>query len=156
MFARSRLLQLTEAMKGKLIVVYGDVVADRFIYGTPKRISREAPVLILRQYRDDTLLGGAGNAINNILSLGGLPIPISVLGHDPAGEALLETMTAQGIDCGGVLRTERYQTPTKVRILGGMPHASRQQIVRYDARRAVQSRNSSQRRSRPVASTPMC
>ena len=56
MFARSRLLQLTEAMKGKLIVVYGDVVADRFIYGTPKRISREAPVLILRQYRDDTLL----------------------------------------------------------------------------------------------------
>src|SRR5947209_4966116 len=119
-------------MSGKLIVVYGDIVADRFIYGTPKRISREAPVLILRQYRDDTLLGGAGNAINNILSLGGLPIPISVLGHDPAGEALLEKMTSQGIDCGGILRTDRYQTPTKVRILGGMPHASRQQIVRYD------------------------
>jgi Ca2+-binding RTX toxin-like protein len=48
-------------MKGKLVVVYGDIVADRFIYGTPKRISREAPVLILRQYRDDILLGGAGN-----------------------------------------------------------------------------------------------
>jgi rfaE bifunctional protein kinase chain/domain len=132
MFARSRLLQLTAAMKGKLIVVYGDVVADRFIYGTPKRISREAPVLILRQYRDDTLLGGAGNAINNILSLGGLPIPVSVLGHDAAGKELLDKMTVQGIDCGGILRTERYQTPTKVRILGGMPHASRQQIVRYD------------------------
>ena len=132
MFARSRLLQLTEAMKGRLIVVYGDVVADRFIYGTPKRISREAPVLILRQYRDDTLLGGAGNAINNIVSLGGLPIPVSVLGRDAAGMQLLETMTARGIDCGGILRTDRYQTPTKVRILGGMPHASRQQIVRYD------------------------
>src|SRR5262245_54737051 len=88
MFARSRLLQLAEAMKGKLIVVYGDVVADRFIYGTPKRISREAPVLILRQYRDDTLLGGAGNAINNIVSLGGLPIPIDVLGEDAAGKAV--------------------------------------------------------------------
>jgi len=132
MFARSRLLQLTEAMKGRLIVVYGDVVADRFIYGTPKRISREAPVLILRQYRDDTLLGGAGNAINNIVSLGGLPIPVSVLGRDAAGKQLLEKMTAQGIDCGGILRADRYQTPTKVRILGGMPHASRQQIVRYD------------------------
>ena len=132
MFARSRLLQLTEAMKGKLIVVYGDVVADRFIYGTPKRISREAPVLILRQYRDDTLLGGAGNAINNIVSLGGLAIPVSVLGHDVAGKELIEKMTAQGIDCGGILRADRYQTPTKVRILGGMPHASRQQIVRYD------------------------
>ncbi len=132
MFGRDRLLQLTEAMRGKLIVVYGDIVADRFVYGTPKRISREAPVLILRQYRDDILLGGAGNAINNILSLGGLPIPVSVLGNDVEGRTLIEKLTAQGIDCGGVLRVDRYKTPTKVRILGGMPHASRQQIVRYD------------------------
>ncbi|HXG57482.1 MAG TPA: PfkB family carbohydrate kinase [Thermoanaerobaculia bacterium] len=132
MFGRERLLQLTEAMRGKLVLVYGDVVADRFIYGTPKRISREAPVLILRQYRDDTLLGGGGNAINNILSLGGLPIPVSVLGDDAAGDALVETLTAQGIDCGGILRVRGYRTPTKVRILGGMPHAARQQIVRYD------------------------
>jgi rfaE bifunctional protein kinase chain/domain len=131
-FSRSRLLQLTEQMKGKLIVVYGDVVADHFVYGTPKRISREAPVLILRQYREDILLGGAGNAINNILSLGAVPIPVSVLGEDIAGNALVERLTAQGIDCSGVLRALRYKTPTKVRILGGYPHASRQQIVRYD------------------------
>lgn len=132
MFSRDRLLQLTELMKGKLIVVYGDIVADRFIYGTPKRISREAPVLILRQYRDDVLLGGAGNAINNILSLGGLPIPVSVLGNDAEGRALLDSLTTQGIDCSGILRVDRYKTPTKVRILGGMPHSARQQIVRYD------------------------
>jgi rfaE bifunctional protein kinase chain/domain len=131
-FARSRLLQLTDLMPGKLIVVYGDIVADRFVYGTPKRISREAPVLILRQYRDDILLGGAGNAIHNIHSLGGLPIPVSVLGDDAAGEQLIRDLTEQGIDCSGILRTDRYRTPTKVRILGGMPHASRQQIVRYD------------------------
>jgi D-glycero-beta-D-manno-heptose-7-phosphate kinase len=131
-FSRSRLLQLTEAMKGKLVVVYGDIVADRFIYGTPKRISREAPVLILRQYRDDVLLGGAGNAINNIDSLGGIPIPVSVLGNDSAADTLVAHLVAQGIDSGGILRTDRYNTPTKVRILGGMPHSSRQQIVRYD------------------------
>jgi rfaE bifunctional protein kinase chain/domain len=131
-FARTRLLQLAGAMKGKLIVVYGDIVADRFVYGTPKRISREAPVLILRQYREDVLLGGGGNAINNILSLGGLPIPVSVLGRDAHGDQLVEKMTTQGIDCGGILRTDRYATPTKVRILGGYPHAARQQIVRYD------------------------
>jgi rfaE bifunctional protein kinase chain/domain len=131
-FSRSRLLQLTEAMKGKLVVVYGDIVADRFIYGTPKRISREAPVLILRQYRDDILLGGAGNAINNIFSLGGIPVPVSVLGDDIPGRMLLERLGEQGIDCSGILRAPRYATPTKVRILGGMPHASRQQIVRYD------------------------
>ena len=132
MFSRSRLLQLTETMRGRRIVVYGDIVADRFIYGTPKRISREAPVLILRQYRDDTLLGGAGNAINNILSLGGLPVPVSVLGSDAAGNALIDTLKASGVACGGVMRADRYATPTKVRILGGMPHSSRQQIVRYD------------------------
>jgi rfaE bifunctional protein kinase chain/domain len=126
------MLQLADAMRGKLIAVYGDIVADRFIYGTPKRISREAPVLILRQYRDDILLGGAGNAINNILALGGLPIPVSAIGNDAEGQKLVETMTEQGIDCSGILRAERYKTPTKVRILGGMPHASRQQIVRYD------------------------
>ena len=125
-------------MQGKLIVVYGDIVADRFIYGTPKRISREAPVLILRQYRDDILLGGAGNAINNILALGGLPIPVSVVGQDAEGTAVIERLTSQGVDCGGVLRVDRYKTPTKVRILGGMPHASRQQIVRYDIEDALQ------------------
>ncbi len=131
-FDRNRLLQLTEAMLGRLVVVYGDIVADRFIYGTPKRISREAPVLILRQYREDVLLGGAGNAINNILSLGGHPIPVSVLGTDSAAEALIATMTAAGIDCSGILRADRYRTATKTRILGGMPHATRQQIVRLD------------------------
>src|SRR5882757_7255619 len=131
-FARTRLLQIAEGMKGRRIVVYGDIVADRFIYGTPKRISREAPVLILRQYRDDVLLGAAGNAINNIYSLGGIPIPVSVLGDDAQGTQLLDAMAGQGIDCSGVLRASRYNTPTKVRILGGMPHASRQQIVRYD------------------------
>lgn len=119
-------------MRGKLLVVYGDIVADRFIYGTPKRISREAPVLILRQYRDDVLLGGGGNAIHNVLSLGGLPIPVSVVGNDTAGNMLIETMTQQGIDCSAILRADRYKTPMKVRVLGGMPHAARQQIVRYD------------------------
>src|SRR5215218_9778414 len=98
-FDRNRLIQLTEAMKGKLVVVYGDIVADRFIYGTPKRISREAPVLILRQYRDDVLLGGAGNAINNIFSLGGLPVPVSVLGSDAASDMLIAQLGKQGIDC---------------------------------------------------------
>ena len=131
-FARTRLLQIAEGMKGRRIVVYGDIVADRFIYGTPKRISREAPVLILRQYRDDVLLGAAGNAINNIQSLGGVPMPVSVLGDDVQGKQLVDAMTAQGIDCSGIVRAGRYNTPTKVRILGGMPHASRQQIVRYD------------------------
>ena len=131
-FSRARLLQLTSALNEKMVLVYGDIVADRFIYGNPKRISREAPVLILRQYQDDVLLGGGGNAINNLRSLGGLPVPLSVLGDDNEGALLLERLTAQGIDSGGILRLNRYRTPQKVRVLGGMPHSARQQIVRYD------------------------
>jgi D-glycero-beta-D-manno-heptose-7-phosphate kinase len=138
MFSRARLLQIVEGMKGKLVVVYGDIVADRFIYGTPKRISREAPVLILRQYRDDVLLGGGGNAINNIAALGGLPVPVAVIGKDPEGDKLMSQLTAQGIDCSAILPLERYRTPTKTRVLGGMPHATRQQIVRFDLEDAVQ------------------
>ncbi|MGA7614392.1 MAG: PfkB family carbohydrate kinase [Thermoanaerobaculia bacterium] len=137
MSARTRLLEIVDAMKGRLVIVYGDIVADRFIYGTPKRISREAPVLILRQYRDDLLLGGAGNAINNIFSLGGVPIPISVLGKDEAGDALVRRLTEEGVDCSGILRADRYRTPTKIRVLGGMPHSARQQIVRYDIEESI-------------------
>ncbi|MEO8216372.1 MAG: bifunctional ADP-heptose synthase [Acidobacteriota bacterium] len=131
-FSRARLLELTSALNEKMVLVYGDIVADRFIYGTPKRISREAPVLILRQYQDDVLLGGGGNAINNLRSLGGLPVPVSVVGNDLEGSLLMERLASQGIDSGGILRLDRYRTPTKVRVLGGMPHAARQQIVRYD------------------------
>lgn len=132
MFSRGRLLEIVEAMQGKLIVVYGDIVADRFIYGTPKRISREAPVLILRQYREDLLLGGGGNASQNILTLGGHPIPVSVVGSDRDGNSLIDGLGSLGVDCSAVMRLARYRTPTKTRVLGGMPHSSRQQIVRFD------------------------
>lgn len=138
MFDRNRLLELAEAMKGRLVLVYGDIVADRFIYGNPKRISREAPVLILRQAREDLLLGGGGNAIHNILTLGGLPLPVSVVGNDREGNALLETLAGKGIECGAIMRLDRYRTPTKTRVLGGMPHSSMQQIVRYDVEDVVE------------------
>lgn len=138
MVTRQRLLEIVERMNGRLIVVYGDIVADRFIYGVPKRISREAPVLILRQDREDVLLGGGGNAINNIHSLGGHPIPISIVGADDEGERLLAALTEKGIDCGAILRLSRYRTPTKTRVLGGMPNAARQQIVRFDQEDVVE------------------
>lgn len=132
MVARVRFLELIEAMQGRTIAVYGDLVADRFIYGVPKRISREAPVLILRQYRDDILPGGAGNAILNVAALGGRAIPVGIVGQDAEGDALLARLEKEGIDASGILRLERTRTPTKTRVLGGMPHAARQQIVRFD------------------------
>lgn len=132
MSARSKLLEIIDEMQGKNIVVYGDLVADRFIYGVPKRISREAPVLILRQEREDLILGGGGNAISNIRALGGTPLPVSVIGDDPIGAGLLRELDQRSIETSRISRVDRYQTPTKTRVLAGMPHAARQQIVRFD------------------------
>lgn len=132
MSTRERLTEILERMQGKRIVVYGDLVADRFLYGIPKRISREAPVLILRQEREDLILGGGGNAINNIRSLGGDPRPVSVIGGDGIGLQLIEALEQRSISTSSIVRVDGYHTPTKTRVLAGMPHAARQQIVRFD------------------------
>ncbi|MFY9550219.1 MAG: PfkB family carbohydrate kinase, partial [Thermoanaerobaculia bacterium] len=129
---RQRLLSLIPRLQGRRIVVAGDFVLDRYVYGHPKRVSREAPVLILRFWKEERLPGGGGNTAANVRSLGGVPLPVGVTGADAEGRALREAFAARGIDTAGLLEVETYRTPTKTRILGGSPHAIKQQIVRYD------------------------
>jgi rfaE bifunctional protein kinase chain/domain len=112
--------------------VAGDYVLDRFVFGHPKRVSREAPVLILRFWKEESLPGGAGNTAANIRSLGGVPLPVGVLGRDEAGRALRWILEERGIATAGLRDVDGYPTPTKTRILGGGPHAIQHQIVRYD------------------------
>jgi len=130
--ARQRLLALVDGMAGRRLVVAGDFVLDRFLYGHPKRISREAPVLILSYAREESLPGGAGNTAANVLALGGIPVPVGATGSDESGRALRDAFRARGIATDGLLEVPGYRTPTKTRILGGAPHAIKQQIVRYD------------------------
>ncbi|MGH9369488.1 MAG: bifunctional heptose 7-phosphate kinase/heptose 1-phosphate adenyltransferase [Thermoanaerobaculia bacterium] len=130
--SRARLLDLVGSFAGRRIVVVGDYVLDRFVFGHPKRVSREAPVLVLRFWKEEELPGGAGNTTANIRSLGGVPLPVGVLGRDGAGEALRRIFAERGISTEGLLEAPGYPTPTKTRILGGGPHAIQQQIVRYD------------------------
>lgn len=129
---RSRLLALVDSLAGRRLVVAGDFVLDRFVYGHPKRISREAPVLILSYWKDESLPGGAGNTAANVRSLGGVPVPVGATGSDDAGRALREAFRARGIAIDGLAEAPGYRTPTKTRILAGAPHAIKQQIVRYD------------------------
>ena len=130
--ARGRLLALIDSLAGRRLVVAGDFVLDRFIYGYPKRVSREAPVLILRYWKEESLPGGAGNTAANVRALGGTPVPVGATGADESGRALREAFRARGIETEGLVETPGYRTPTKTRILGGAPHAIKQQIVRYD------------------------
>jgi D-glycero-beta-D-manno-heptose-7-phosphate kinase len=135
--ARARLRELVPSLAGRRIVVAGDYVLDRFVYGHPKRISREAPVLILRFRREERVPGGAGNTAANVRALGGIPIPVGAAGADEDGRALRASLADRGIAADGLLEAPGYRTPTKTRILGGAPNAIKQQIVRYDVEDAL-------------------
>ncbi|HEX7180741.1 MAG TPA: PfkB family carbohydrate kinase [Thermoanaerobaculia bacterium] len=129
---RDRLLGLVEAMAGQPVAMLVDLVADLFITGTPKRISREAPVLILSYQGEKLVPGGGANAVANVAALGGRPLPLGVVGDDAHGRGLLAALQSVGVETDGVLVRPGYRTPTKVRILGGGKHSIKQQIVRYD------------------------
>lgn len=119
-------------MTGQPVLMLVDLVADRFILGTPKRISREAPVLILRYEGETMTPGGGANAVANIAALGGVPLPLGVVGDDASGRELLDALAAQGVSVSGILVRAGYRTPTKTRVLAGGKHSIKQQIVRYD------------------------
>ena len=130
--SRERLLDLVARFPGRRVVVAGDFVLDRFVYGHPKRVSREAPVLILRFWKEESLPGAAGNTAANVRALGGVPLPVGAVGEDDSGRTLREIFERRGIATEGLVPAPGYGTPTKTRILGGAPHAIKQQIVRYD------------------------
>jgi len=107
-------------------------VADEFVYGEIARVSREAPVLILK-YRERTVApGGGGNAVMNLASLGVKVVPVGVVGDDEPGELLLEKFRENKIPTSGITQLKGHVTTTKTRILAGMSHTSRQQVVRVD------------------------
>ncbi|MBI4467995.1 MAG: bifunctional hydroxymethylpyrimidine kinase/phosphomethylpyrimidine kinase [Acidobacteria bacterium] len=114
------------------VSVLGDLIADVFLYGEIARVSREAPVMILREERTLTLPGGAGNAAANAASLGAKVELIGVVGDDASGGALLGHLKEHGIDCEGVSAVSGHRTPTKTRILAGLGGSSRQQVIRVD------------------------
>jgi rfaE bifunctional protein kinase chain/domain len=127
-----RLLRLVDALAGQPVAMLVDLVADVFITGIPKRISREAPVLILSYQGEQLVPGGGANAVANVAALGGRPLPLGVVGDDPHGLKLLAELERREVATEGILVRHGYRTPTKVRILGGGKHSIKQQIVRYD------------------------
>jgi len=122
------------AFKGRRILVLADLVADEFLYGSVQRVSREAPVLILEYDGTDVRMGGGANAVHNIRTLGGTPVPMGVVGRDEHGRRLRALLRDRGISARGVVTEPEYVTPVKTRILGGGTHSTKQQMVRIDKR----------------------
>src|SRR2546422_823065 len=127
-----RLRKIVESFPKVTVTVLGDLVADEFIFGEISRVSREAPVLILKHRERTVVPGGGANAIQNLADLGANVLPVGVLGEDEPGRLLLKGFRAKHIPVSVVLKDKSYNTVTKTRILAGMSHTARQQVVRID------------------------
>jgi D-glycero-beta-D-manno-heptose-7-phosphate kinase len=129
---QERLISIVRRFPQRKVLVVGDSVADQFVFGAISRVSREAPVFILKHEHTETTPGGAANCAMNLASLGASASLVSVAGEDTAGKALVERLQANGIDCRGLITSSSLQTTTKVRILAGETHSTRQQVIRID------------------------
>jgi rfaE bifunctional protein kinase chain/domain len=127
-----RLRRIVEAFPKITITVLGDLVADEFLFGEISRVSREAPVLILKHRERTVLPGGGANAIYNLADLGVNVLPVGVVGEDEPGRLLLKRFRQKHIPTSGIVKDRSYTTVTKTRILAGMAHSGRQQVVRVD------------------------
>ncbi len=129
---QERLVNIVRRFAERRLLIVGDSIADKFLYGSISRVSREAPVFILRHELTETVPGGAANCALNLAALGANVSLISIAGNDEAGLALREKLANAGVNVDGLLLSDTIQTTTKVRILAGHSHANRQQVIRVD------------------------
>ncbi len=120
------------AMQGRKILILGDMVADIYVDGRISRISREAPVLVLKQAGETVVAGGAANVVHNVETLGGEAYAVGILGDDRAGVGLRSILEGKGVDTTGLLVDDSRPTITKTRIIAGGRATVSQQIVRID------------------------
>src|ERR1700720_4401932 len=126
------LADYVERFSTKTVVVFGDFVADAFQFGNITRVSREAPVLILKHRETQIIPGGGANAANNFAALGAKVIPVTAVGEDETGDRLLEFFREKKADFFGIHRAKGWTTPTKTRFLAGWAHKVGQQVLRVD------------------------
>src|SRR5579884_173772 len=101
-----RLRKIVETFPRVNITVLGDMVADEFVFGEISRVSREAPVLILRHRERTVVPGGGANAVNNLADLGVNVLPVGIVGNDEPGRLLLRSFRHKRIPVTGILRSE--------------------------------------------------
>jgi rfaE bifunctional protein kinase chain/domain len=129
---RDRLLSLLDTFPLQTVVVVGDFVADEFVAGEISRVSREAPVLILRHRETRVVPGGGANAVNNLADLGARVVPVAAVGNDEPGRALVRYFRSKRVDVSRVERVPGWRTATKSRFLAGWTHTTQQQVLRVD------------------------
>lgn len=127
-----RLFDLLERFSRARVLVVGDLTLDEFLTGQVERISREAPVLILRHETTQQIPGGGANAAYNLASLGAQVKAVGLLGKDDQGRSLRQLLELAGINTQGIFLDPVRPTVTKTRISGHSRQSVTQQIVRVD------------------------
>ncbi|HET9328633.1 MAG TPA: PfkB family carbohydrate kinase [Candidatus Eisenbacteria bacterium] len=144
--APDRLVRWVERLKDGVAVVWGDFVLDEYWRCLSRRVSREAPVLILEYLGRSTQGGGAANAALNLAALGMTTRAVGFVGQDPAGRELTEMLSKAGVDCAGLIPLRRASTVVKTRVVAGSVHTALQQVVRVDRGRPFTLDAASRRR----------
>ena len=124
--------EIVRAVKGRRVLVVGDFLADRYVYGRTERVSREAPVLILRYESERILPGQAANVVKNVCALGGRAVACGLLGDDDVGAEVVRQLRDLGATTSGLIARRGRATATKTRIWAHAHHAASQQVVRLD------------------------
>ncbi len=127
-----RALPSTALFAGLRIAVLGDVVADHWLYARPLRLSREAPVLVLRHEREELGCGGAANVARNLRALGAEVAVFGAVGNDATGRELSAALAAERIEIGSIAAVPGWTTPTKTRVLAAESRRNPQQVLRID------------------------
>jgi rfaE bifunctional protein kinase chain/domain len=141
----NRLLEILEQFSTRRLLVVGDLMLDRFIWGDVERISPEAPVPVLRVTGENFRLGGAANVMHNICALGGRVTACGVVGRDTAGRILFQRLQQIGVSTAGVSTYPWFTTVQKSRVIAGPGH---QQIVRLDRENSEPLRDAARNRLR--------
>jgi len=128
----AELRSILDRFAGARIAVVGDLVADEYLYGETERVSREAPVLIVRYESSDLKPGCGANAVANLCALGARVLPVGLVGDDATGARLRQLLEEAGADISGVLSMPGVSTATKTRVLAGGKNTRRQQMLRID------------------------
>jgi len=125
---RDALQARVRAMSGRAVLVVGDVILDRYLWGRASRVSPEAPVLVVDVEREELRLGGAANVAHNVRALGAAPVLCGLVGNDAAGEDCARLLSERRVDpAPGVVRDAQRRTTLKTRII-----AHHQQVLRAD------------------------
>ncbi|HKQ48990.1 MAG TPA: D-glycero-beta-D-manno-heptose 1-phosphate adenylyltransferase [Phycisphaerae bacterium] len=127
-----RLCEILDRAAGRRILVVGDFMIDRYLYGDAERISPEAPVPVLRVVRQEDALGGAGSVAADIAALGATANCLGIAGEDADSELLSALLTKAGADASGLVRIKDRPTTRKTRLVGLAQHRHRQQLIRID------------------------